>query len=230
MQQDALLALDFVRSQGAERAIIISATGTGKTILSALDVRMPSTPSDCSSSSIASRSSTGRFSEYRRVLGGTASDYGKLTGSHKQRDRRYVFATIQTLSKTERSRPFAPDAFDYVIIDEAHRAGAATYQRVIEHFDPKFLLGMTATPERTDGFNVFELFHYNVPYEIRLNHALEAEMLCPFHYYGVADITYDDGTTTTDETDLKLLITPERVDHLLEAIELYGQAGVRPAD
>ncbi len=63
----------------------------------------------------------------------------------------------------------------------------------MNHLTPKFMLGMTATPERTDGFNVFELFHYCVPYEIRLNHALEAEMLSPFHYYGVADITYDDG-------------------------------------
>ncbi len=87
---------------------------------------------------------------------------------------------------------------------------------------------MTATPERTDGFNVFELFHYNVPYEIRLHHALEAGMLCPFHYYGIADVTYSDGRTTTEETELKLLINAERVEHLLEALDQYGQAGVAP--
>ena len=115
-----------------------------------------------------------------------------------------------------------------VIIDEAHRAGSETYQRVISHLTPKFLLGMTATPERTDGFNVYELFHYNVPYEIRLHHALEAEMLCPFHYYGVADVTYADGTSTTEETELKLLITAERVEHLLMALDQYGQAGTPP--
>ncbi len=87
---------------------------------------------------------------------------------------------------------------------------------------------MTATPERTDGFNVFELFDYNVPYEIRLNHALEEDMLCPFHYYGVADVTFADGTTTTTDADLKVLISPERVDHLIHALEIYGQAGVAP--
>ena len=90
---------------------------------------------------------------------------------------------------------------------------------------------MTATPERTDGFNVFELFDFNVPYEIRLNHALEEEMLAPFHYYGVADLTYDDGRTTTDETELRVLISPERVDHLLNALETYGRpASHRGAD
>ena len=99
---------------------------------------------------------------------------------------------------------------------------------MIDHFRPRFLLGMTATPERTDSFNVFELFDYNTPYEIRLNHALEEDMLCPFHYYGIADVTFDDGTTTTDEADLKVLVSPERIDHLIRALETYGHAGVAP--
>lgn len=227
MQQDALLALDLVRSQGAERAIIVSATGTGKTILSALDVRQIA-PQRLLFIVHREQILDKTISEYRKVLGGSADDYGKLTGSSKQANRRYVFATVQTLSGADVLSKVAPDAFDLVIIDEAHRAGSATYQRVTSHLTPKFLLGMTATPERTDGFNVYELFHYNVPYEIRLHHALEAGMLCPFHYYGVADVTYDDGTTTTEETELKLLITAERVDHLLTALDQYGQAGVAP--
>jgi superfamily II DNA or RNA helicase/HKD family nuclease len=227
MQQDALIALDFVRADGAERAIIISATGTGKTILSALDVR--SVDPKRLLFVVHREQIIGRtIQEYRRVLGGTPADYGKLTGGHKQGDRRYVFATIQTLSQPAVLSRIAPDEFDYLIIDEAHRAGADSYRRVLDHLRPAFLLGMTATPERTDGFNVFELFHYVVPYEIRLNHALEAEMLSPFHYYGIADVTYEDGTTTTAETELRLLITPERVEHLLEALALYGQAGVAP--
>src|SRR5690606_36909804 len=109
--------------------------------------------------------------------------------------RRYVFSTIQTLSRLEVLSSLDPDAFDYILIDEVHRATAASYRRVIEHFRPAFLLGLTATPERSDGTSVFELFDYNVPYEIRLGAALEQEMLSPFHYYGVADITFDDGTT-----------------------------------
>lgn len=227
MQRDALIALDLVRSQGAERAIIVSATGTGKTILSALDVRQVA-PKRLLFLVHREQILDRTITEYHKVLGGSAADYGKLTGSSKQADRRYVFATVQTVSQASVLGSVASDAFDLVIIDEAHRAGSETYQRVISHLTPKFLLGMTATPERTDGFNVYELFHHNVPYEIRLHHALEAGMLCPFHYYGVADVTYADGTTTTDETELRLLITPERVEHLLTALDQYGQAGVAP--
>ncbi|WP_110207139.1 DUF3427 domain-containing protein [Nocardioides daejeonensis] len=227
MQQDALLALDLARAEGARRAIIISATGTGKTILSALDVRAAA-PARMLLVVHREQILDRTIKEYRRVLGGPASDYGKLTGSAKQHDRRYVFATIQTLSQQHVLDGIQADAFDYVIIDEAHRAGAATYQRVLDRLEPDFLLGMTATPERTDGFNVFELFDFCVPYEIRLNHALEAEMLSPFHYYGVSDITYDDGRTTSDDSDLGLLITPERVRFLIEVLEKYGQAGVAP--
>ena len=228
MQQDALLALDFTRAQGATRAIVISATGTGKTMLSALDVRSVN-PKRLLFVVHREQILDRTIREYQRVLGGPTSDYGLLTGSSKQSDRRFVFATIQTLSQEANLASIAEDAFDYMIIDEAHRAGANTYQRVIERFRPQFLLGMTATPERTDGFNVFEIFDFNVPYEIRLNKALEAEMLCPFHYYGISDIVFDDESTTSDATPLLLLISPERVGHLIRAMELYGQAGLAPS-
>ncbi len=227
MQQDALLALDFARAENQERGIIISATGTGKTMLSAFDVRSFD-PQRLLFIVHREQILDRTIQEYQRVLANPPSDYGKFTGSHKDQDRRFVFATIQTLAQDANLTSFSSDAFDYIIIDEAHRAGADSYQRVINHFHPNFLLGMTATPERTDGFNVFELFHYNVPYEIRLNDALEANMLCPFHYYGIADITYEDGTTTTDATQLRLLVSPERVRHLVKAIEVYGQAGDTP--
>jgi len=227
MQQDALIALDLARAEGARRAIIISATGTGKTILSALDVRAAA-PKRLLFLAHREQILDRTVEEYRRVLGGPASDFGKLTGNARDGDRRYVFATIQTLSQPQVLKSIAPDTFDYVIIDEAHRAGSSTYQRVIDHLTPTFMLGMTATPERTDGFNVFELFDYCVPYEIRLNHALEAEMLSPFHYYGVSDVTFEDGRTTTDETELRLLITPQRVRFLVEILDKYGQAGVPP--
>lgn len=227
MQQDALLAIDFARAEGADRAIIISATGTGKTMLSALDVRAVN-PKRMLFIAHREQILDRTIEEYRVVLGGGADDFGKLTGSHKQSDRRFVFATIQTLAQEQVLSQISPDAFDYVVIDEAHRAGADTYRRAIDYLTPDFLLGMTATPERPDGFNVFELFNYVVPYEIRLDRALEAEMLTPFHYYGIADVTFDDGTTTSDDSDLKLLITPERVEHLLDALDKYGQAGVAP--
>jgi len=227
MQEDALMALDFARAEGAERAVIISATGTGKTMLSALDVRAFN-PSRTLFIAHREQILDRTIEEFQAILGDTNSDYGKLTGASKQIGSKYVFATIQSLSQPELLRNIPTDLFDYIIIDEAHRSGAESYKRVIDHFKPKFILGMTATPERTDGFNVFELFHYNVPYEIRLHQALEEGMLSPFHYYGVSDLTYADGSTTNDATELSRLTSMDRVKHLVKALEIYGQAGVDP--
>jgi len=225
MQDDALEALAQVRTQGESKAIIISATGTGKTILAALDVRAAAPDRFLfvvHREQILDRT----IEEFHRVLGGPLSDYGKLAGPSKQSTQRYVFATVQTLSQPHVLADFSPDHFNYIIVDEAHRSGAASYTRILSHFRPDFLLGMTATPERGDGINVFELYDFNVPYEIRLNHALEANMLSPFHYYGVADVTYESTSSPSDETSV--LIAPERVNHVIDAIETYGQAGVAP--
>ncbi|MFD1338727.1 DUF3427 domain-containing protein [Microbacterium lemovicicum] len=224
MQRDALRAIAEMRLQGKRKAVVISATGTGKTILSALDVRAYG-PRRMLFIVHREQILDRAISEFQRVLGAPASDFGKLTGGHKHGNRRYVFATIQTLSQPEVLATFAADAFDYVLIDEVHRAGARSYGRVLDYLTPDFLLGMTATPERPDSFNVFELFDYNVPYEIRLNRALENDMLAPFHYYGVADVTFEDGITTSIDTDLSLLGSQVRVEHILHAIELYGHAG-----
>jgi superfamily II DNA or RNA helicase/HKD family nuclease len=227
MQQEALAALAAERAGGHDKAIIISSTGTGKTILSALDARAFNAKRILfvvHREQILDRT----ILDYRRVLGGRDSEYGKVTGLVKQPHARYVFATVQTLSQDHMLDAFPPDAFDYIVMDEAHRAGAVTHQRILSHFRPAFVLGMTATPERMDGFNVFDLFDYNVPFEIRLNRALEEDMLCPFHYYGIADITFDDGTSITDESDLKFRVSADRVGHLIRSLEIYGQAGVPP--
>jgi superfamily II DNA or RNA helicase/HKD family nuclease len=225
MQIDALEALAQVRAEGETKAIIISATGTGKTILSALDVRAVA-PARLLFVVHREQILDRTIEAFHQVLGGPLSDYGKLAGSSKQSDRRYVFATVQTLSQAHVLQAFSAGTFDYIIIDEAHRSGANSYARILSHFRPKFLLGMTATPERGDGINIFELYGFNVPYEIRLNHALEANMLSPFHYYGVADVTYESQDSPSE--DFSVLISPERVDHVIRAIETYGQAGVAP--
>lgn len=230
MQVDALDALAKVRGEGESRAIVISATGTGKTILAALDVRAAA-PQRMLFVVHREQILDRTIEAFRAVLGGRADEYGKLTGGSKQPDRRYVFATVQTLSQPSVLSLIDPDAFDYVIVDEAHRSGAPTYQRVLDYLEPKFLLGMTATPERGDGLNIFELFDFNVAYEIRLNHALEADMLSPFHYYGVADVVYDDpviAPVADEDKALKVLVSPARVKHLVDAIRTYGQAGVPP--
>ena len=227
MQTEALEAIARIRDAGNARALVISATGTGKTILSALDVRAMN-PQRLLFVAHREQILDRAIHEFRRVLAAPQGEFGKVSGSSREFDRRYVFATVQTLSRPEVLAGLSPESFDYILIDEVHRAGASSYSRVIDHFNPTFLLGMTATPERSDGLNVFELFDYNVPYEIRLNAALELEMLAPFHYYGVADFTFDDGHTTTEATPMSRLVAEDRVQHVLSALEIYGQAGVQP--
>lgn len=224
MQAEALLEIQRVRDAGERRAVVVSATGTGKTILSALDVR--AVDPDRMLFIVHREQILDRaIEEFRRVLGAPAEDFGKLVGARREIDRKYVFATIQSLSNDETLRDIPPAHFDYVLIDEVHRAGATSYRRVLAYLRPDFLLGMTATPERTDGFNVFEMFDYNVPYEIRLQKALEEDMLSPFHYYGVTDFVRDD-VVIDDTSQLATLVAPERADHIIAAIETYGHVGV----
>lgn len=227
MQSDALVALSELRRHGKKKAMIVSATGTGKTILSALDVR-EFNPKRLLFIAHREQILDRAAKDYQRVLDAPASDFGKYVGSLRQVNNKYVFATVQTLSRQENLGGLDPHQFDYIIIDEVHRAGAATYKRIVDHFQPRFFLGMTATPERTDGINVFDMFDYNVPYEIRLNRALEEDMLAPFHYYGVTDYTDAEGRTTEDVTDLGKLVSSERVDYLLDVLHQYAQAGVQP--
>lgn len=227
MQREALTEIDGFREAGHDRALVISATGTGKTILSALSVRSAS-PDRMLFVVHREQILDRTIQEYRRVVPGDVHDFGKLSGTRKDMDAKFLFATVQTLSRPGVLDQFAPEHFDFVVVDEAHRATAAGHRRVMEYFQPKFMLGMTATPERLDGDNVFELFNYNVAYEIRLNQALEADMLSPFHYYGVTDVTFDDGTTTSDESDIARLTSKPRVDHILRELEKYGQAGIAP--
>jgi superfamily II DNA or RNA helicase len=227
MQLAALQAISTVREANKDRALIISATGTGKTILSALDVRAVN-PKRMLFIAHREQILDRAIQEFQRVLQAPSSEFGKVSGSSRQENRKYVFATVQTLSQRHVLETIDPETFDYILVDEVHRAGAASFGRVLDHFRPKFLLGMTATPERSDGENIFEIFDYNVPFEIRLNTALELGMLSPFHYYGVADFTFEDGSSTSDVTPLTRLVAGDRVQHIISAIETYGQAGIKP--
>lgn len=226
MQKRALKQIEEVRQLGEEKALVISATGTGKTYLSAFDVRQVQPEKMLF---IVHREQILRdaVASYQKVIGGPEEDYGILSGSQKDLSAKYLFATIQTISRLPYLEEFSPDHFDYILIDEVHRAGADSYLRVIDYFEPNFLLGMTATPERTDDFNIFELFDYNIAYEIRLQEALEENFLTPFHYFGVADYEKD-GEVIDDLSDLALLLSAERVDFLLEKIDYYGYSGDQP--
>lgn len=224
MQVDALRSIEALRNQGKHKALLISATGTGKTYLSAFDVKKYSPKRFLF---IVHRENIARaaMKSFKKVLGYNI-DAGLLTGGKHETDSQYIFSTVQTLSKDNVLSSFDKDAFDYIVIDEVHRAGASTYQKVLEHFEPDFLLGMTATPERTDAYDVFSLFDHNIAYEIRLNRALEENMLAPFHYFGVSEIEVD-GRTLDDNADFNFLICKERVDRIIEAAEFYGHSGDR---
>ncbi len=189
MQKAALLQIQAVRDAGKDKGLVISATGTGKTYLSAFDVRSFA-PKRMLFIVHREQILNKAKEDFQRILGGIDEDFGLYVGASKQLDKKYLFASIQTLSKQENLNQFDPTDFDYILIDEVHKAGAASYLRVIDYFKPKFLMGMTATPERTDDFNIYELFDYNIAYEIRLQEALEEDMLCPFHYFGVTDFEH----------------------------------------
>lgn len=130
------------------------------------------------------------------------------------------------MSKDEILQSFDKNEFDYIIIDEVHKAGANSYQKIVNYFNPKFLLGMTATPERSDDFDIFKMFNYNIAYEIRLQQALEEDLLCPFHYFGVSDVTID-GIELDDKIEFKYLVAEERVKHIIDKINFYGYCGER---
>lgn len=223
MQSVALEQLKSLRATGAQKGLIISATGTGKTYLSALDVRNFA-PKRMLFVVHREQILNKAMEDYKKILGGNDEDYGILSGNSKDINARYLFATVFTLSKNTYLNTFSPEHFDYILIDEVHRAGADSYLKIIEYFNPRFLLGMTATPERTDNFNIYSLFDYNIAYEIRLQAALEEDMLCPFHYFGVTDYEYD-GEIIDDTTSLSRLIAPERVQHIIEKINYYGYSG-----
>ena len=125
-----------------------------------------------------------------------------LQGKKRVTDKSVIFASVATLGRSEylSEKYFAPDYFQYLVIDEFHHAVNEQYQRIVKYFKPQFLLGLTATPERMDGRNIYEICDYNVPYEISLKDAINKGMLVPFHYYGI----YDD----TDYSGLHLIRGP----------------------
>lgn len=220
MQKIALKNLQELRASNEKRGLVISATGTGKTYLAGFDVQQFH-PQKMLFIVHREQILNKAKESFQKIIGGPDSDYGILSGSAKETQAKYLFATIQSISRDRYLQEFDPEFFDYILIDEVHKAGAASYRKVIDYFEPDFLLGMTATPERTDNFNIYQLFDYNIAYEIRLQEALEEDLLCPFHYFGVSDYEKD-GQVIDETTDLQYLVNQERVGFLLEKINYYG--------
>ena len=219
MQNDALRNLVNIRANGKNKALLISATGTGKTYLSAFDVKAVEAKTFLF---IVHRGNiANKAMETFKSIFGTTRSMGVFSGNRKDVDANFLFSTVQTISKPENLELFNKDHFDYIVIDETHRAGAESYKRVLDYFKPGFLLGMTATPERTDGHDIFKYFDYNIAYEIRLHKALEEEMLSPFHYYGVTDVSVN-GQIIDDNAAFDSLTSNERLDKIIEKSSFYG--------
>ncbi|MFI9603652.1 DUF3427 domain-containing protein [Streptomyces sp. NPDC052043] len=193
-QRDMLERLTVERElRGRHRNLLVAATGTGKTVMAALDYRSLCRKTDGSRPKllfVAHRKEILKQSlrTYREVL--NDASFGELLhAGHDPREWNHVFASVQSLN-VQRLERLASDHFDIIVIDEFHHAVATTYRRVIDHFTPKELLGLTATPERMDGLNVQdEFFDGRIAAEMRLWEALENDLLCPFHYFGIPDGT-----------------------------------------
>ncbi|WP_294658930.1 DEAD/DEAH box helicase [uncultured Fusobacterium sp.] len=219
MQRQALENLKVLRNY-EKRGLLISATGTGKTYLSAFDVRN------------ANPKRVLFIAHRKTILQKAKETYENILrdkkiviyGEEDIDEADVVFAMIQTLSKENHMTKFSPDYFDYIVVDEVHHGGAKSYQSVLNYFIPKFLLGMTATPERGDNFDIYKLFDNNIAYEIRLHDALKEELLSPFHYFGISDIEID-GELINEKSGIKKLTADARVNHIIEKSRFYGYSG-----
>lgn len=225
MQKKAVLNLDRLRASGENKALVVAATGTGKTYMSAFDVANV----NCKNLLfIVHREDILRKAEitYKSICKNSNVTFGLYTGNKKDKKVQYLFATVQTLSNN--LKDFYPEDFDYIVVDEAHHCTSPTYERVLNYFKPKFLLGMTATPERCDSGNIFDVFDNNVAIEVRLKEALEEELIVPFHYFGITDIDTVDYTNVNidniSEISKRLMIN-SRVDFIIEKMNFYGFDG-----
>lgn len=192
-QIEALYALNKTREDGFTKALICAATGIGKTYLAAFDSKAYKRVLF-----VAHRIEIlhQAYESFKNVRGGD-DDFSYFTSDGKKEIKDVVFASVLTLGQDKNLSEdvFPSDYFDYIVIDEFHHAVNTSYKKILDHFKPKFLLGLTATPERYDGRDIYVLCNYNVPYEISLKQGIERGLLVPFHYYGIYDkVNYSDVT------------------------------------
>ena len=233
MQERFIANLRKILEQGEKRALLISATGTGKTYASAFAMRELGFKRVLFLVHRVTLAKQAKKS-FEKVFDKKVT-MGLVGAGSYEYEKDYVFATVETLNRDTHLFQYQPDAFDCIILDEAHHSSNNIYTKVIDYFNPKLFLGMTATPDKRDdnqeGKNIYEIFHYRIAHEIRLQQAMEDNLLCPFHYFGVSEvISLDDktlqATKLTDE-EFNQLTSDERVKHVIEQSEYYGYSGDR---
>lgn len=224
MQLRAIQNLNNLRNRGEDRGLVIAATATGKTYMSAFDVQNYK-PNKLLFLVHREDILLKAVESFKKVLG-SKIDIGILSGNSKEFDKKYLFSTINSMQiHYER---FKVDEFDYIILDESHHAVSKSYQEVMNYFKPNFILGMTATPERSDGFELFSYFKNNIALEIRLNEAIENDLVCPFHYFGVTEVEgvdYENIDLDNSDKITELLSVSRRVEYVIEKLKFYGHDG-----
>ena len=188
IQLEALAALDATRAAGYRRGLVVMATGLGKTFLAAFDSERMSAARLLF---VAHREEILLQAESSFQLVQPGRRVGRYAGERKDADVDLLFASVQTLGQSRHLERFAPDHFDYVVVDEFHHAAAPTYRRLLGHFQPRFLLGLTATPERADQSDILSLCDDNLVYSRNLFDGVTLGLLCRFQYFGIYDETVD---------------------------------------
>ena len=224
IQRAALAALERTRAEGFTAGLVVLATGLGKTWLAAFDCDRPEFSRILF---VAHREEIldQALASFRRLR--PAARIGRLGGGRHERDAELVFASVQTLGRADQLDRFRPDFFDYVVVDEFHHAAAATYRRVIDHFRPRFLLGLTATPDRSDGGDLLALCQENLVFQRGIADGIAGGQLCAFRYFGVPDavdyanIPWRNARFDIDALDLALA-TEARARNALEQFQRRG--------
>lgn len=235
-QQEILDKLDAERKvRGYNRNLIVAATGTGKTVISALDYKRfcrQNSDKPCRLLFVAHREEILKQSMYtfRAVL--KDANFGEMfVGNYKPESIDNLFMSIQTFNSQSFTDKTSPDFYDYIIVDEFHHAAAPTYQNLLSYYDPHILLGLTATPERMDGKSILPYFNNRIAAEIRLPEAIDRKLLCPFQYFGVTDSVdldnlkwaaggYDKGELSRIYT-LSGMIANRRADLVISSLLKY---------
>lgn len=235
-QQEILDKLDAERKvRGYNRNLIVAATGTGKTVISALDYKRfcrQNSDKPCRLLFVAHREEILKQSMYtfRAVL--KDANFGEMfVGNYKPESIDNLFMSIQTFNSQSFTDKTSPDFYDYIIVDEFHHAAAPTYQKLLSYYNPHILLGLTATPERMDGKSILPYFNNRIAAEIRLPEAIDRKLLCPFQYFGVTDSVdldnlkwaaggYDKGELSRIYT-LSGMIANRRADLVISSLLKY---------
>lgn len=221
IQIEALAALDATRRDGHRAGLVVLATGLGKTWLSAFDSRgFDRILFVAHREEILAQAMT----TFRQIR--PEARFGRYSGASKE-EGEIIFASIQTLGRADHLGRFAPDDFDYIVVDEFHHAAAASYRGLLDHFSPRFLLGLTATPERSDGGDLLSLCGENLVFRCDLHEGITRGLLAPFHYFGVPDdVDYSQipwRSARFDEEALTVAVaTRARAENALEQLREHG--------